>query len=101
MGNVFKAAFRGSAATTTATLYTVPAGAALLVTSIVVTNTSAAAATYSMDIDGVSIATDVPVAGNGSLIIDPRTVVESGGVISGKASATTVKFHISGLEASP
>ena len=98
MANTFKVMYRGAAATSSATLYTAPALTTALITSIVVTNTAASAATYTLTLNGVSIATTVAVPANDSLLIEPKQIIAAGQIIAGLASAVTVNFHISGLE---
>ena len=80
MATVTKALARIAAATSSTTLYTVPASTTTVITNIIVTNTVTADATFSLLLDDVSIATTK--------------------IIAGLASAITVKFHISGVEIS-
>jgi hypothetical protein len=99
MATTAKALFRGAASTTTSTtLYTVPANTTAIVTNIVVVNTSASQQTYTLGIDGVSLATTVVVAANDSTVLDVKQVISSTKTITGGASATSVNFHISGVE---
>lgn len=98
MANTFKVLFRGAAATSSTTLYTTPAATTTLISSVVVTNTAGAIATYSMSLDGVALATTVSVPANDSIIIELKQVLPAGDILSGEASATTVNFHVSGLE---
>ncbi len=98
MPNTFKTLYRGAAATSSATLYTVPSATTCLVNSIVITNTAASAATYTILFNDVSIATTVAVPANDSVIFEPKQVLSTTNTIKGFASATTVNFHISGLE---
>ena len=98
MATVSKALFRGAAATSSTTLYTVPSSTTTVVTNIVVTNTNSAYATFDLLLDDVSIANDVAVAANDSLTIDLKQVLATTKTIKGLASATTVNFHISGVE---
>jgi hypothetical protein len=100
MANTFKVLFRGAASTSNTTLYTVPASTTTLVSSIVVTNTASAAATYDLSLDDVVLANDVSVPGNDSAVLEIKQVLATGQTIKGLASATTVNFHISGLEIS-
>lgn len=94
-----KVLFRGAATTTTSTtLYTVPANTIAVVTNIVVTNTAGSSGTYTMAFDDVNIATTVGVAANDSTILDIKQVLAAGDTIKGGASATTINFHISGVE---
>jgi hypothetical protein len=98
MANAFKVLYRGAAATSSATLYTTPASTTTLVSSILITNTAASAATYTILFNDVSIATTVAIPANDSVIIEPKQVLATTNTIKGLASATTVNFHISGLE---
>ena len=98
MATTTKALFRGAAATSSTTLYTVPASTTTVVTNIVVTNTAGASGTFSLLLDDVSIATTVTVGSYDSTIIDMKQVLATTKTIKGLASATTINFHISGVE---
>jgi len=98
MATTTKALFRGAAATTSTTLYTVPASTTTVVTNIVVTNTTSTAGTFSLLLDDVSVATTVTVGALDSTIIDMKQVLATTKTIKGLASATTINFHISGVE---
>jgi len=104
MATVSKALARTAAATGSTTLYTVPnTSTTTVVTNILVTNTATSAATFDMSFDGVQIANDVAVAANDTLSLDMKQVIPADAtpkVIVGQASATTVNFHISGVEIS-
>lgn len=94
-----KKLFRGAATTTTTTtLYTVPASTTTVVTEIVVTNTTSAAGTFTINLAGTNLATTVAVAGNDSIRIPLREVLNATETITGGASATTINLHISGVE---
>lgn len=99
MANTPKTLFRGAATTTTSTvLYTVPANTTTVVTSIVITNTAASAATFTLGLGGTNLATTVAVGGNDSTVIDIKQPLTAAQTITGGASATTVNFHIAGVE---
>jgi hypothetical protein len=101
MPNTPKTLFRGAATTTTSTvLYTVPASTTAVVTSIVVTNTASSAATFTMGLGGTNLATTVTVEALDSTVIDLKQVLSATETITGGASATTINFHISGVEIS-
>ena len=89
---------RTAAATSSATLYTVPASTTAVVTNIAVTNTTGTDATFSLLLDDVSIATTVTVGGFDTTVIDLKQVLTTTKTIKGLASAITVNFHISGVE---
>lgn len=84
--------------TTTTTLYTVPAGRTAVVTNIVVTNTAATAGTFTLFLNGVSFGTTVSIAANAIAAFDIKQVLAATQTIQGGASATTINFHISGVE---
>ncbi len=99
MATTSKALFRGAATTTlTTTLYTVPALTTAIVTNIVVANTAATAATFDLSLAGVKLADLVSVAADSITVIDLKQVLSATETIQGGASATTVNFHISGVE---
>ena len=100
MPTTVKALARTAAATSSATLYTVPASTTAVITNIVVTNTAGSAATFSLSLDGVAIHTTTAIAANSSTYIDLRQVLTTTKTITGLASAVTVNFHISGVEIS-
>jgi hypothetical protein len=100
MANTFKVLFRGAAETSSTTLYTTPSATTTLISSILVTNTAGSAATYDILLDDVAIANDVNVPANDSALLEIKQVIEAGQTIKALASATTVNFHISGLEIS-
>jgi hypothetical protein len=96
-----KTLFRGATTTTVETvLYTVPADTTAVVTSIVVTNTSGTAATFTMGLGGTNFASVVSVPANDSTVIDIRQVLTATETITGGASATSLNFHIAGVEIS-
>jgi D-aminopeptidase len=98
MATTTKALARTAAATSSTTLYTVPASTTSVITSIVIANTSASEATATISLDGVVAVPAVAVAGNTVVAFDLKQVLATTKVIAGFASATTVNFHISGVE---
>ena len=99
MATVSKTLFRGAATTTTSTvLYTVPSATTAVVTSIVVTNTAGSAGTFTLNLNGTNLATTITVGAYDSTVIDLKQVLSATQTISGGASATTINFHISGVE---
>lgn len=99
MATVSKTLFRGAATTTTSTtLYTVPSATTAVVTSIVVTNTASSAGTFTLALGGTNLATTITVGAFDSTVIDLKQVLTATQTITGGASATTVNFHISGVE---
>ena len=98
MATTSKALVRTAAATSTATLYTVPSATTTVVTNIVVTNSAATAATFTMTLDGVDLFKTVALAANSTAMFDLKQVLATTKIIAGFASAVTVSFHISGVE---
>lgn len=100
MPNTFKVLFRGAAATTSTTLYTVPALTTTYISSILVSNTASANATYTILLNDVSAGTSVTVPANDTALLEIKQILAAGQTLKGLASATTVNFHVSGLEIS-
>jgi hypothetical protein len=98
MATTTKALVRAAAATSSATLYTVPASTTTVITNIVVTNSAATAGTFTITLDAVDLFKDVAIAANTTAMFDLKQVLATTKIIAGLASATTVRFHISGVE---
>ena len=100
MANTAKALFRGAATTNTNTvLYTVPASTVSIVTNIVIVNTNlSAAASYTLNLNSVALFPGISIPAGGVVTIDVKQVLTAAQTITGGASATTVNFHISGME---
>lgn len=99
MATSSKTLYRGAASTTTTTtLYTVPSATTTVVTSIVVTNTAGANGTFTIGLGGTNFATTVTVGAYDSTVIDIKQPLTATQTITGGASATTINFHISGVE---
>ena len=98
MATTTKALTRAAAATSSATLYTVPASTTTVVTNIVVTNSAATSATFTITLDSVDLFKDAAIAANTTAMFDMKQVLATTKIIAGLASAVTVKFHISGVE---
>jgi hypothetical protein len=90
--------YRGSAATSSATLYTVPSATTAVMTDIVVSNTSGNQQYVTILVDGINILPTVPVSPNTVINIQPKTVIAAGLIVAGFATSADVKFHISGVE---
>jgi len=100
MATATKALARTAAALTSTTLYTVPASTTTVVSNIVVANTSASAQTFTINLDGVALLSSTSISANSSAFFDLKQVLATTKTITGLASATTVNFHISGVEVS-
>jgi len=101
MATTTKVLFRGAATTTVGTtLYTVPASTTTIVSNIAVVNTAATAGTFDLALNGTKLATTQAIAANSTAYIDLKQVLVATNIIAGGASATTINFHISGVEIS-
>lgn len=98
MATTTKQMYRGAASLTSATLYTVPSATSAVVSNIIVTNTAATAGTFTLNLNGTALFTAVPIAANTTAMFDLKQVLATTQTISGLASATSVNFHISGVE---
>ena len=93
-----KVLFRGAASTSSTTLYTTPSATTTIVTNIVVSNTAGTSATFELELDGVHMFQGATIAANSSAFFDLKQVLVATDLIEGLASATSVNFHISGVE---
>ncbi len=98
MATTSKILFRGAASTSSTTLYTTPSATTTVVTDIVVTNTASASGTYELLLNDIVLAKTVTVGANDSTIIQLKQPLTATQTIKGLASATTINFHISGVE---
>jgi ribose/xylose/arabinose/galactoside ABC-type transport system permease subunit len=97
-----KALARTAAATSSTTLYTVPnTSTTTVVTNVAVTNTAASSATFTITLDGIDLQSGSSIAAKTTAYFDVKQVLPANATpktITGFASATTVNFHISGVE---
>jgi hypothetical protein len=98
MATTSKILFRGAASTSSTTLYTTPSATTTVVTDIVITNTASSSGTYELLLNDVVLAKTVTVGANDSTIIQLKQPLTATQTIKGLASATTINFHISGVE---
>jgi len=98
MATTTKALARAAAATSSTTLYTVPASTTAVITNIAVTNTAGSAGTFSLLLDDVALHTTTAISANSTVYVDLKQVLATAKTIKGSASATTINFHISGVE---
>ena len=100
MPTTTKALARGAFATSSTALYTVPSATTAVISNIVIANTAGSAGTFTLALNGTSMATTVSVAANSITTIDLKQVLDATQAITGLASATTITYHISGVEIS-
>jgi hypothetical protein len=89
---------RTAAATSSATLYTVPASTTAIVTNIAICNNASSAGTFTLLLNDIELQKDTAIAANSTIYIDLKQVLPTTQTIKGLASATTIDFHISGVE---
>lgn len=89
---------RTAAATSSTTLYTTPSATTTIVTNIVVANTAASSGTFTLKLDDVDVLSGVSIAANTTAFFDLKQTLATTKTIKGSASATTINFHISGVE---
>ena len=100
MATTSKTLARTAAATTSTTLYTVPSATTTVVTDIVVANTAATTANFTISFNDIVFAQNVTVGANDSTVVQVKQPLAATQTIKGLASATTVNFHIGGVEIS-
>ena len=104
MATTTKALARTAAATSSATLYTMPnTSTVTVVSNIVLANAATSASTATIAIDGVTIVPAVSIPANSVVGFDMKQVIPANAtpkIITGFASTTSVLIHISGVEIS-
>lgn len=98
MATTLKSLARGAFGTSSATLYTAGAGVTAIVTNITVCNTTSSAQTFNLSFNGTEVFYQASLIANQTVIVDIRQVIPAANIISGLASDTGVKYHISGAE---
>jgi len=98
MATTSKALFRGAAATSSTTLYTVPSLTTSVITNIAIANSTTNQITFTILLDDIELQKDSTVNANTTAYIDLKQVLATGKTIKGLASSTSVDFHISGVE---
>jgi hypothetical protein len=94
-----KTLFRGAATTTVGTtLYTTPSATTTVISNIAVTNTAGSAGTFTLALAGTNLHTTTAIAANTTIYIDCKQTLAATQTITGGASATSINFHISGVE---
>jgi hypothetical protein len=98
MAVISKVLARTAAATSSATLYTVPSDTTAIITNIAIANGAATAGTFTLLLNDIELQKDTAIAANSTIYIDLKQVLPTTETIKGLASATTIDFHISGVE---
>lgn len=102
MATTTKAMARGAFNPTVSDIYIVPtASTTSIVTNVVITNASTIGQTFTLLLDDVEIFFNTPISGNSTVSVDIKQVLDASGTqkkITGSATSTSVKYHISGVE---
>jgi hypothetical protein len=99
MATTAKVLARGTLTDSNATLYTTPSATKAIVTNIVFCNIGASAETITLELAGVELVKDLPIAINTTISLDLRQVLNATDLIEGLASSSSaVTYHISGVE---
>ena len=89
---------RTAAATSSTTLYTVPSATTAVITNIAVANSASTAGTFTILLNDIELHKDTFIDSNSTVYVDLKQVLPTTQTIKGLASATTIDFHISGVE---
>ena len=100
MAVISKVLARTAAATSSTTLYTVPAATTAIITNIAIANAAATSGTFTLLLNDIELQKDTTIAANSTIYIDLKQVLPTTQTIKGLASAVTIDFHISGVEIS-
>ena len=90
--------FRGAAATSNTSLYTVPSSTTTIVTEIMVVNNTVSGGTFNISLNGTFIASNTIVSANDTTVIPCKQVLSATNTISGYASSTSINFSICGVQ---
>ncbi|MED5042387.1 hypothetical protein P9848_10495 [Geobacillus stearothermophilus] len=94
-----KRLFKGTAETTSTTVYTVPASTTTIVKNIVLTNKTANDATITITIAGTGVVYGYSVAANDTVVIDLSLVMNATETITVQSgTANAINIYISGVE---
>jgi hypothetical protein len=78
----------------------VPSSTTAVVTNVVIANTSSSAGTFTISLNDVLLADAINIGPKDSVVLDVKQVLTSAQTLKGGASATTINFHIGGVEIS-
>uniref|UniRef100_A0A7U3YCT9 Uncharacterized protein n=1 Tax=Geobacillus sp. (strain Y4.1MC1) TaxID=581103 RepID=A0A7U3YCT9_GEOS0 len=99
MATTPKRLYKGTAGTTSTTVYTVPASTTTIVKNIVLTNKTGSAATITITIAGTEVVYNYSVAANDTVVLDLSLVMSATEIITVQAgTANAINVYISGVE---
>jgi hypothetical protein len=100
MATTLKALARGSFGTSSATLYTVPSSTTTVLSNVSICNTTDASINFFILLDGVELFSTTSIAAYTTVVIDIKQALAAAKIIAGYASASGVRYHLSGAEIS-
>lgn len=100
MPNTAKVLYRGSAPTSSTTLYTVPSSTKTIITDIKIINNGTTENNVIINIDGSPIIPTTYIDINSMISIELKQVLDQSKTITAVASSSSVIIHISGVEVS-
>lgn len=99
MADTLKNLYKGTLASTSATLYTVPTSTKTILKEIVLCNKTATDATVTITIDSTNIICGKIIPKNDTYIVEFHSIIETGKIIAGlSGTASAIDIYISGIE---
>lgn len=90
--------YRNAPSTTLSTLATVPAGVVWVVRNIVMANTTASAASVTLNFANFAIVPALSIGANSVVTLDVAQVLTPGSIIQGSVSTVGIHLSIAGIE---
>jgi len=98
MALTVKALSRGEFATSSGTLYTVPSATTAVATNISICNTTGSSISFYILVDGVELFSNTSINQYTTIVIDLKQAIGATKLLTGYATATGLKYHITGTE---
>jgi hypothetical protein len=98
MATTIKALARGTFATSSGTIYTVPAATTAIATNITVCNTTSAPLSFYIVVDGVELFSNTSINQYTTIVIDLKQAIGATKIVTGYADQAGLKYHITGAE---
>jgi hypothetical protein len=98
MALTVKALSRGEFATSSATIYTVPSGTTAVATNISICNTTGSSISFYILLDGVELFSNTSINQYTTIVIDLKQAIGASDLLTGYATASGLKYHITGTE---
>jgi hypothetical protein len=98
MALTIKALSRGAFPTSTGTLYTVPSATTAVATNISICNTTGSSISFYILVDGVELFSNTSINQYTTIVIDLKQAIGATKLLTGYATATGLKYHITGTE---